>query len=447
LKQHAATSIEQEPSPQYGGYAWFVVAVLSFASIVSYVDRQIINLLVEPIKLDFGINDTQIGLLQGFSFALFYALLALPLARLADSGNRRWIILLGAVCWSAATFGCGMAGSFLMLFFARMFVGVGEATLAPSGYSMLGDYFPKERVGLAISIFTGSGFIGAGLAYIIGGYLIAELNDLGTMTLPFIGERSPWQLAFMAVALPGILVVLLMLLVKEPLRQQSIGRVQSDNPSVRAVIAHIGNNRRLFVGVFFGLTLIAAGVFALNSWIPTYLIRVQGWSPAEAGSVFGSVVVLSSTSGVIGGGVIASWLMRRGLVAANLIVPIVAVLLAVPFMIAFPTVEDASRSVALMVPALCLSAVPFGCGTAVLPIISPNRIRAQVVAVYLLIANLLGFTLGPTSVGLLTDYVFKDPLLINRSLSVAPPLFCLLGVAILLLAIGPYRTLLSNDAN
>lgn len=428
--------------PKGGGYAWLVVGILSFAGIVSYIDRQIINLLVEPIKADLGINDTQIGLLQGFSFALFYALLALPLARLADSGNRTRIITLGIICWSMATFFCGLASTFMLLFFARMFVGVGEATLAPSGYSMISDYFPKERVGLAISIFTGSGFIGSGAAYILGGYIIEELNQIGAVTAPLVGVLQPWQLVFIAVSLPGLLLVLLMRFVKEPVRQETLdastGASAKVDASFKTVIAHLKTNPRLFTGVFFGLTLMAAGGFALNMWTPTYFIRVHEWTPLQVGSIFGSLVVVASAGGVFSGGAIASALMRRGRANANLLVPAISVLCAIPFAVAFPLMVSPTMSLVLLAPALFLSAVPFGCGTAVLPLISPNRIRAQIVAIYLLIANLVGFTLGPTSVGFLTDFVFRDPVLVGYSLAIAPAVFFSAGVALIAWAIPRY---------
>lgn len=424
-------------------YAWFVLFVLSLGSVISFIDRQIINLLVEPIKLDLGINDTQIGILQGFSFALFYAFLALPLARLADTGNRVRIIFFGVMCWSMATFFCGLAGSFAMLFAARMLVGVGEATLTPAAYSLIPDFFTRNRASIAISIFTGSGFVGSGLAYIIGGRLVATLNDIGHIDLPLFGTLVPWQMAFVCAAVPGVLLLFLLLLVREPSRRESVDVAGAAKQSAQfaVVVAHMRANARLFTGVFFGLTLLAAGSFAINSWTPTFLMRVYGWSPADVGAVFGVIVVVASAGGVFAGGAIASALMRRGIASANLLVPLVGALLALPFAILFPLMPTAIASLSMLAPALFLSAFPFGCGTAVLPLVSPNRIRAQVVAIYLLIANILGFTLGPTSIGMLTDYVYGRPELIGYSLATSPAIFFVLGALLVGWAIAPYRTL------
>ena len=431
--------------PAGHGYAWFVVGVLSLASIVSYIDRQIINLLVEPIKGDLGVNDTQIGLLQGFSFALFYAILALPLARLSDAGNRVRIISLGIVCWSAATFCCGFATTFMMLFFARMFVGVGEATLAPSGYSILSDYFPKERAALAISIFTGSGFVGSGLAYVLGGVIISALDEIGSIPFPLVGTLAPWQMAFIAVSLPGVFLFFLMRFIREPERREATDASEKSDASFKSVIAHIRSNQRLFAGVFFGLTLMAAGAYAVNMWTPTYFIRVHGWTPLQVGSVFGLLVVAASSLGVFSGGAVASMLMRRGVAGANLILPSIAAGLAIPFVIAFPLAPTPTLSFVLLAPALFFSAVPFGCGTAVLPLISPNRIRAQIVAIYLLIANLLGFTLGPTSIGFLTDYVFGSSELVGYSLATAPAVLYGLGLFWVVWATPKYSTLIRRS--
>lgn len=422
-------------------YAWLVVCILCVASIVSFIDRQIINLLVEPIKADFGINDTQIGLLQGFSFVVFYGLLAIPLARLSDAGNRVRIIVYGVICWSLATFTCGLAGSFIMLFAARMFVGVGEATLSPAGYSLIPDFFPRERVALAISLYTGSSFAGSGIAYIFGGALIDYLTALGPISLPIVGERSVWQLTFFAVSVPSILVLALLALVREPPRRETVSASGGKSVKFTAVIAHLLEHRRVFGGVMFGLTMMAAANFAINLWVPTLFIRVHGWTPAEIGSAFGSLVFLGSTSGVFIGGAIASAWMRRGRHDAYLLVPVITALCAVPFAASFALVDSPTLSLVLLAPVLALAAVPFGCGTAVLPIISPNRMRAQVVAVYLLIANIIAFTCGPTAVGMLTDYVFRDPQLVGYSLAIVPAAFLLTGCALVSTALAPYGRL------
>ena len=170
-------SSDRQPWPS-AAYGWYVVAILCLCNMVAFVDRQIINLLVEDIKADLAITDTEISLLQGLAFAVFYAVTAVPLGRLADTANRRWIISTGILIWTVAAASCGLARSFWQLFIARMFVGVGEATLTPSGFSMLADLFNPKRVSLPISVFTGSTFVGSGIALLAGGF-VWEWKDHG----------------------------------------------------------------------------------------------------------------------------------------------------------------------------------------------------------------------------------------------------------------------------
>jgi MFS family permease len=242
-------------------YAWSVVAILIFAYTISFVDRQIMALLIQPIKADLQINDTQIGLLHGLAFAVFYTLFGIPIGRMADSKSRKWIIIVGISIWSAMTAACGLAKSFTQLMFARIGVGVGEASLSPSAYSMLSDYFPREKRGRALSMYGTGIFLGSGLAFLLGGKVVAYTMMAESFSLPLLGELRPWQMAFMLVALPGILAVMLMGLVKEPLRRgllRSTDNKQAQVP-LRQVFAFVGERWRIYVPHFSGfssLTLI-----------------------------------------------------------------------------------------------------------------------------------------------------------------------------------------------
>src|SRR4030095_7549014 len=158
-------------------YAWYVAVVLMLCNTLSFIDRQILGLLVTPIKLDLGISDTRIGLLQGLAFGIFYTLLGLPMGRIVDHGKRRNLVAAGIFCWSLMTALCAVARGFWTLFAARMGVGVGEATLTPSAFSLLSDYFPKERLGTALSVFSMGIFFGSGLALIVGGLIIGAVGS------------------------------------------------------------------------------------------------------------------------------------------------------------------------------------------------------------------------------------------------------------------------------
>jgi MFS family permease len=401
-------------------YAWWVCAVLCVATVVAFIDRQIINLLVEPIKRDLGIGDFGISLLQGVAFGVMHALLAIPLGRLADSRNRRNIILAGIACWTLACAGSGLAASFAVLFAMRMLIGIGEATLTPSGYSMLADYFPRERLGRAISLFLGAGFVGSGIAFVAGGWVLARLDAAGDIVLPFVGQVHTWQAAFLIAALPGLACFALMLTVREPPRS-SFGqaRAAEQAPPFRDVLRFLVAQRRTIGAIYFGFALLAAMQFGLGAWVPSLFIRTFGWSASEIGYTYGLYYVSLGTAGVLAGGWLCDRLAARGHADANLRVGVIAGVCALPLVVAFPLMPTGTLAVVLLAPATFFGTMPFGAGTAVLPMLAPNRMRAQVVAVYLLVANLLGQAVGPTFVASLTDFVFGDPLQLRWSIAIA----------------------------
>ena len=199
-------------------YAWFVVFVLILASLIAFIDRQVVAIVVGPMQQDLGVGDTEIGWLYGV-FALFYAAAALPIATLADKRSRKHIIAIGIFLWSLLTIACGLTRSYWQIFLARIGVGIGEATLTPATTSLIGDYFPRKLVPLALSIFQAGPIIGTGLAFIIGGYVLNIVESSAPMTLPFFGELKPWQQTFVYVGVPGLILAVFFLGLKEPIRR------------------------------------------------------------------------------------------------------------------------------------------------------------------------------------------------------------------------------------
>ena len=447
----SVASVESAPSQTgertgIGSRPWFVVTVLSIAAIVAYIDRQIITLLVEPIKADLGASDVQMSLLMGISFALFYAVLAIPIAWVADHRSRKMVILVGIVCWSVATFVSGLAGVFLLLFIARMFIGVGEATLSPAGFSIISDYFSKEKLPGPISVFTGSGFVGSGLALILGGYLYATLAEMGPTTLPF-GTLEPWQLTFICVSMLSVPLFLLMLIIKEPVRKHSDEeKEQAAAPASFEVAGFVRKHASVFLPLFLGFSFLAAAQYGLGAWAPSYFIRVHGWTQLDVGQMFGPVLLVAGPVGVISGGFLAEGLLARGMSDATLRVPMIAALAALPFAIAFPLVSLPLMALGCLGIVTLLGTIPFGAGIATFPLITPNRMRAQVMAFYLLVANLFSYSAGPLFIGWLTDEVFGDEKAINLSLAVAPPITIALGALLILLAIRPYRAMADTQS-
>ena len=211
------------PAPVLG---WWALGVFTLALIVSYTDRQVLNLLVDPVRTDLKISDTQISLLQGAAFALFYATAGVPLGRLADVLPRRAVIISGVLAWSASTFACGLAASYGQLFLARLCVGVGEAALLPAALSILADYFPPSRRGTAIGVIIIGAAVGSAVANIIGGLMFAAVRAGDFNWVPGIAGVSAWRAVFYLISAPGALIALLILTVREPARRAPTGLAQ-----------------------------------------------------------------------------------------------------------------------------------------------------------------------------------------------------------------------------
>src|ERR1043166_103231 len=196
--RESAASPRESPAYPAPAYAWYVVGVLTIANVAGFVDRLILSLLVKPIKSDLAIPDTQMSLLMGLSFSVFYTVLGLPIGRLADRANRRNIMGIGVAVWSAMTALCGVAGSYSRLLLTRIGVGVGEATLTPPATSLLADYFPRETLGSAMSVMWAGVFLGSGLAYVVGGSVVAAA-EAHPIVWPIVGAVRPWQSVFFVV--------------------------------------------------------------------------------------------------------------------------------------------------------------------------------------------------------------------------------------------------------
>lgn len=412
-------------------YAWSVVALLCVGGMIALLDRQVLILLVDPIKASLDISDTQVALVQGFALAIFYGGLAIPLGRLADTGNRKIIIAVGAFFFSLSTMAGGFALTFGALFASRLCVGIGEATLSPAGTSLISDYFPPSKTSLAVGIYTSSSFVGTGLSLVTIGWFLTWLATNPDFGFPLIGRLEDWQMVFIAASIPGLLFAPAILLIKEPPRSDGIAIASSKaSASIKEVLTFIQENFRLLGPIFLGLPLLAAGQWGFGVWTPTFFIRTYGWTAPQIGSIFGLMVTILSTSGVIFGGWMAARQIANGRTEGNLSVSMWGALCAAPFVLAFPLAGDPTLSLILLAPVLFFGVIPFGAGVAAIPVLAPNRMRAQLMAVYLLFANLIGGGLGPWMIAAFTDNVLKDPSAIRWSISIVGTVVVLAGAAI-----------------
>ena len=396
---------------------WYAVFILLLAYILSFVDRIIMSLLVIPIQKDLGTSDTEMGFLMGFAFALFYTVIGIPIARLSDVKSRKIIVSVGIFLWSIMTAACGLTKSFFQLFLARIGVGVGEAALSPAAYSMITDFFPEEKLGRAISVYQSGGLFGGGLAFIIGGAVVSLIISSKAISLPLIGFLQPWQMAFIVVGLPGVLMALLMLTVKEP-RRKGMGQDLAQSVSVKDAVAFMFKNWKVYFSVFFGFAILASPITSSFTWFPAYFQRIHGMSIADSGRVLGLILFFLSSSGVIFGGWLGDYLKKRKYQDSYFRVGLIASILPVPFTLLVTSLSDLNAVIMLLCPFIFFASMPIAIGPIILQDITPNQLRAQVAAVYMLFLNLLTAILVTTGIGFITDYVYQDQNAIGQSIMV-----------------------------
>jgi len=423
------------PPPRY---AWYVVAVLTLANTSAFVDRQILGLLVGPIRRDLGISDAQMGILYGLAFALFYTLLGIPLGRAADRASRRTIIGAGIAVWSVMTVLCGIARSYDQLLLARFGVAIGEAALAAPALSLIADYFVPERRASALSVYALGVYLGAGLANLIGGALLSRLDGSATVVWPLVGEMRPWQQVFVVVGVPGILVALLMVTVREPIRHET-GQRDSRPFAVAEVVAYVRANARAFSCHSGGYALFALVNFATAAWLPTFLIRTYGWTAARAGITLGALTSTIGVLGVVAGGRVADAMLARGYTDAKLRVGIIAALGNTVCGAVYILSPNATLAVAALVPYNFFASFAFGAAVAAVQEITPNRMRAQVGALSMSVITLVGLGLGPSVVGVLTSAVYGKDSAVRDSLLWVTLVGLAGAVALLAAGLAPYR--------
>jgi MFS family permease len=380
------------------------VAVFLAAYAVSFLDRQILSLIVEPLKHDLGISDTQIGIVQGPAFGLFYATLGLPLGWLADRVHRVRLIAVAISLWSMMTMICGFATDFTSLLIARFGVGIGEAALVPAAVSLLADLFRPARRALPVSVFTCGLSIGGGLALTLGGAFIA-FSETGAAQLPLVGPwlagRAAWQNVFLLAGLAGIPVAAMVLQVNEP--RQGARSLPDPLRSIRVAWEHLRAGRRFFVPMLASMAGFFVLTTALSAWLPTLFVRQHGWSATHAGRTLGVAIMICGLLGNLASGVLSNALARRGRRDATLLTILGGACAMTPAAIVtalLPAPEPALLATMLLYFSMALT---FGIATVAFVEVTPPQLRGQVVALYLLVGNLVGLALGPVSVGALLD--------------------------------------------
>jgi MFS family permease len=385
-------------------YAWYTVILLLLVYTFSFIDRQILALLGPMITDEFQLSDTQFGFLSGFAFAIFYTIFGLYFARVADSKSRKKLIAIGLVIWSVMTAASAFARSYMMLFLMRIGVGIGEATLAPAANSIIADSFPKEKLATALSIYAMGIPFGIGFSYLLGGQMIglaASIPDIHLMGFDIV---RIWQKTFLLVGLPGLLITLLVLTLKEPTRKGT-GKVHKEMP-LNEVMYFFRARWQAYTAISLGTSFIAAFGFGSAVFLPAFFLRVHGVAPSEMGQIFGAIAMITGPAGLLLGGMVADRWAKKGKRDAHLKALMLSPLgFAIPSII-FPFLDYSPTLWIVIGLSNLFVNLPAGVAFAGLQLITPNRMRGQVVAFHILLTNILGYGLGPTMMGFFADTFF-----------------------------------------
>lgn len=374
-------------------YEHYILVVLVVTYSINFMDRQILNILLPLIKAEILLTDTQLGLLSGIAFALFYSTLGLPIARWADRANRVKIISLAIGLWSIMTALSGTVTSFFQLFIARIGVGVGEAGCTPPAHSLISDYFPKERRSTAMSIYSLGIPIGSVMGLILGGW---------------IGQLYGWRTAFMAVGIPGIILALLVrFTVKEPERGKvdGIESPEEDFPGLMAAVKMLWVMPS-FRQVTFASSLLAFAGFAGATWIPSFLYRSHGMDIGEIGTWLASITLVGGVSGSLLGGVLGDNLGKRN-VRWYVWIPAIAMIIGIPFTVLGLLATTKLVVVLAFTVTTMVSTIYLGPVFSLIQRMVGLRMRALASATFLFFTNLIGMGGGPLAVGLISDFAQK----------------------------------------
>ncbi|MCC7258130.1 MAG: MFS transporter [Gammaproteobacteria bacterium] len=438
--------MQQNPPYPRPAYAWYCLAIICLAYLFGFMDRIIVGLLTPAIQQDLGLSDSEMGVIQGLAFAVFYTLFGLPIGWAADRLNRKWLLAAGTTLWSLMTAGAGLVRSFGGLFVMRAGVGVGEATLNPCATSLIGDSFEPRSRPKAFGIYTMSTALGAGVAY-LGGGLILGFVGVGSggrsFEMPLLGPIPAWQAVFIIIGVAGLVPALLLALtVREPQRRD-LARPGTDTAPAGAG-AFIRQNRRTLACHHLGVALIVLAVYGWVNWLPAYFVRLHGWPVAKFSIWYGLLGGLTGIVSAVSSGFVTNWFKRRGHADGamrTVLVGGVGLTLGTGIAPLLPTPELALAGFVVAgifnnyAPAQALAAIAE---------MTPNQLRGFVTAVYVLVIGIAGAGLGPFAMGWVTDHVFGDPQKIHYSMALVTMVSGLTGSALIALGLKPYRASLAR---
>jgi len=420
------------------GYAWTVVAILVATAILSYTDRQVLSLLVDPIRADLGISDTQVSLLLGTAFAVVYGVAGIPLGYLADRTSRRNLIFCGVLVWTLGTLACGFSQSFGQLFAGRLVVGLGEAVLSPAAISLISDYFPPSRRGTAVACFLSGIAMGIGAAILIGGGVL-HFVQLGALAGTPLATQAPWRLVLLLIGAPGLLWALVILAIREPVRRTADEPVRraADEPVASTPAIQAGGWSRVIP--IYAVVMIASLVDnAVGAWAPTLLTREFHMDRAQVGMELGIMLTAAFGGGVLVGGWLADRAGVSGGWSRKLLVCLVAGALILPVAASINAAHV--TLVLLSIPVyFALSGVVTACGFSAILDVVPNRSRGLAMSISFFLNVAVGGAVGPTAVALASEHVFGSEAGLGPAISVTVAVAYGLAIVALLAALAKFR--------
>lgn len=422
-------------------YAWYVAGLLTVTQIVSYIDRFLPSLLIQPIKSDLGLSDFQVGLLLGPAFGIFYVFVGVPIGWLADRRSRRGILSIGITIWCAMTAAAGLVRGFWPLFVARLGVGLGEATVAPCSISLISDYFPRSKRNRALSLFMAGTFLGAGSAFLFGGPVVHWIGSLPPFQLPGIGSLATWQMSFLVIGVPGFALALLMYTIREPVRQDQVVSGLDADPagraSLKSALVFILRRWKAFGALFVGSAAVVT-MGSLVFWNVALFERVWQWNVRDVGVATGLLFLAGGTAGtLLGVRVTNAWIAAQQK-HATLKALWTGLAIAVPGFALYPVMPSAELAIFMLVFAFVGQAMAAAAGPATLTLIAPGQIKSQATAIYYLAIGISGQLLGPLPVGLMTD-LFGDPADIRYAMTIQAATIGTVALVLVAAGLGSYR--------
>lgn len=401
------SSVNQYAKP---GYAWYLVILLTLAYSLAVVDRVSIGLLVEPIQADLNLSDTQFGALHGLAFVLFFAVAGFPLGMAVDRWSRKKVLFLGTLVLGLATLSSAFAGTFMLLFLARIFVGAGDSSISPASSALIADNFAPQKRARAYGVYASGIAIGSGAAFMLSAALLTFAEQLQANQVLFFAEMKIWQVCFFLLGIPGILLsILIWFSVKDSLPKTAPGENKAQN-TLAELVAYLKSKKKVYLGLILGVSITYIAGNAFFSWYVAYLIRGFEFSPQAAGAAIGAITVPLGLLSAVTSGLVTSWFYKKGRKDAPLITILIMIVASCVCLVGAGTAPTANQSLVFF----GLSAITVNWGfpsvLTALNNITPPEFRGQITAIFTMTLGIISIGLGPVLTGFLSDSIFGGDL-------------------------------------